>query len=64
MSEDDVTGIRFYRVVFSHDWKGWCVYEQINGVNNSLKYVDGPWDTQQEAQDEMVLLNKKQGLNI
>lgn len=66
MNEDDTeTNFKFYRVAYSHDRTGWCVFQQANGGNlNQLLYVDGPWDTEQEATIIMRELNKEQGLDF
>lgn len=67
--DEDVTETnwKLYRVAYSREprTEGWCIFEQVvlNG-SNSLEFVDGPWDHEQDAHAQMRLLNSEQGVNL
>ena len=59
MSDAVPTGWKFYRIAYSHEREGWCVYIQ---TESELILHDGCWKTQNEAMDEMIRLNNEQGV--
>lgn len=59
---EERTNFRFYRVAYSHDRTGWCVWEQTQ--DNRLSFNTGPFDTEDEASDMMRAMNEAQGVNI
>lgn len=63
MSDDDeVTGFRFYRVAYSHDRDGWCVWEQTS--DNRLIFNCGPFESERDAQNMMRSMNEAQGVKV
>lgn len=60
INDDEITGFRFYRVAYSHDRTGWCVWEQTS--DNRLVFNTGPFDTEDEAKTMMNDMNFAQGI--
>lgn len=64
--DDDVTdlNLRVYRVVFSFERNGWCVFEQIASGHqtNRLVFNTGPFNSEREALDMMDDMNEAQGI--
>ena len=49
-----------YRVAYSYEHEGWCVYTMING-GSILHYHSGPFANEGAAKEQMRALNNEQG---
>ncbi len=54
------TGFRFYRIAWSHERDGWCVWEQTS--DNRLVYNCGPFSNERAASEMMRDMNVAQGM--
>lgn len=59
----DATGWNIYRVAYSHDRDGWCIFTMING-GSVLHYHSGPYTSEVTAKEKMKVLNEDQGVEI
>lgn len=59
--DDTLTNLEVYITGWDYDLKGWVIYKQSNGDH---VLTDGPWGTQEEAKEELRLLNLSQGVDI
>lgn len=62
MDDADPTGWKLYRVDYSHDRLGWCIYEEEG--EHHLVFNCGPFKFADEARAKMREMNESQGVNI